>query len=149
MRACKSTYISARNVQSLIDDPDSREEDIAKQILKLHTHHKKLDQAFSLLQSWLANDPPIFGGEDMSEFGDILNAYCMASVGEHAIFEEIVQDTRDRAVVLLSNRPNSGAWYANQLTKGTTNQTLASTLAKLPPLLDLTSRGGGKTNPKL
>ena len=42
--ACKSTYISARNVQSLIDDPDSREEVIAKQILKLDQHHKKLDQ---------------------------------------------------------------------------------------------------------
>ena len=33
VRACKCTYISARNVQSLTDDPDSREEVIAKQML--------------------------------------------------------------------------------------------------------------------
>ena len=148
VRACKCTYISARNVQSLTDDPDSREEVIAKQILRLDEHRKKLDETFSLLQSWLTSDPPIFGGEDMAEFADILNAYCMASVGEHAIFEEIVQDTRDRAVTLLSNRPNSGAWYADQLTKGTTHQTLASTLAKLPAPVGSDIEGWRENHPK-
>ena len=84
----------------------------------------------------------------MSEFGDILNAYCMASIGEHAVFEDIVQDVRDRAVVSLSNKPNSGAWYAEQLTRGTTNQTLASTLAKLPPPVGSDIEGRRENQPK-
>ena len=148
VRACKASYISARNVQSLIDDPDSKEEIIAKQILRLDAHHKKLNEAFSLLQLWLASDPPIFGSDDMSEFGEILNAYCMTSIGEHAIFDEILQDTRDRAVVQLSNRPESGAWYANQLTKGSTQQTLASTLAKLPPTVGSDIQDWRENHPK-
>merc|ERR1712208_260907 len=49
VRLGKASYISARNVQSLVDDPESKEEVIAKQILRLDGHHKKLNEAFSLL----------------------------------------------------------------------------------------------------
>merc|ERR1712030_78379 len=86
----KASYISARNVQSLVDDPESKEEVIAKQILRLDGHHKKLNEAFSLLQMWLASDPPIFMDDDMCEFGEVLYAYCMSSIGEHAVFDEIL-----------------------------------------------------------